>query len=74
MKFRIYSNKVRKTRKQKLEEFLLILLGKRLVCKYIRKTHEYEYRRTYYEGRKPYQQKVHIRSCKHCGANKKVVV
>ncbi|GIN55115.1 hypothetical protein MOD24_14640 [Bacillus haynesii] len=67
-------SKIRKTKKQKLEELLLLLLGKRFVCKYIRKTHEYKYMRSYYEGRKPYRQKVHIRACKHCGASKRIVV
>lgn len=62
------------TIKERLEAFGMMFLGRRFMCKFVYKKHEYEYRSTYWEGQKPYRWKVHIRACKHCGSTKRVSV
>lgn len=45
-----------------------------LICKYIKKKHEYTFTGAYWEGQKPWKTKVHVMTCKRCGHYKKTAV
>ncbi len=58
---------------EKLQTLSKILMGKRILCKYIHKKHDYRFYTRYREGKKPYRWNVYVRRCANCGHHKKMV-